>query len=201
MAKTKLVKNAAQAAESINEITTPMVLKIFSPDILHKTDIGGVVMGVNTAEEAVLAYEKIIRNVKKHRPKAAIEGVTVMETAREGLEVIVGAKQDPTFGPFLVFGFGGIFVELISDFSVILAPFTEEKVKAMIEETAVAKIIKGYRGRAAYSEKSLVEAIMAVGQLVCDHPEVEEIEINPLVLTDAGLALGLDAKIELKKRS
>lgn len=199
MARTKLVKTAAQASNSLAVIKPPLVMKISSPDILHKTDVGGVVMGVTRPEEAAKAFEKILANVKKRAPHAEIDGITVMETAHEGLEVIVGAKKDPTFGPTLMFGIGGIFVELISDFSVILAPFSEEKIRDMIEKTAAAKIIKGYRGRNAYSEKALIEAIKGVGQLILDHPEIVQLEINPIVLTEKG-ALGLDAKIEIAKR-
>jgi acetate---CoA ligase (ADP-forming) len=199
MAKTLLAKNATEAAEALKEIKAPLVMKIFSPDILHKTDIGGVLFGINTAEEAGAGFGKIVNNAKKHHPKAQIDGVTMMETAKEGLEVIVGAKKDPTFGPVLMFGFGGIFVELVSDYSLILAPFTTDKIKQMIAETNVSKIIKGYRGRAAYSEKSLIEAIHAIGALVEDHPEIQEVEINPLILTDDGRSVGLDAKIAVKK--
>lgn len=200
MAKTKIVNTPQAAGRALAEINPPAVMKIASPDILHKTDIGGVIMGVTTPEEAEAAYNKILKNASKACPEAKIEGVTVMETAKEGLETIVGAKNDPTFGPVLMFGFGGIFVELVKDFNVILAPFTEEKIKGMIQGTKVSKIIEGYRGKTKYSERALVSALSAVGRLIEEHPEISQIEINPVILNDAGEAVGLDAKIDLFDR-
>lgn len=199
MAKTILVKSSREAKRAISEVKPPAVMKIFSYDILHKTDVGGVIMGIMTEEEAAHAYDKIIANVKLHCPGAKIEGVTVMETAKEGLEVIVGGKQDPVFGPVLMFGFGGIFVELVADYGTILAPFTEKKVRKLISKTAVSKILEGYRGKNGYSTKSLVTAIMGVGALISEHPEIQEIEINPLVISEEGEAMGLDAKIEMSQ--
>lgn len=199
MAKTEVVKTPQAAVKALQTIPAPVVMKIASPDILHKTDIGGVVMGVVEPDEAEHAYKKIIENVKKAQPAARIEGVTVMETAKEGLEVIIGAKKDPTFGPVLMFGFGGIFVELVNDFTVILAPFTKEKIKQMVEKTSVYKIVQGYRGRTKYSEEALIKALYSVGRLVEEHPEIIQIEVNPVILTEKGQAVGLDAKIETER--
>lgn len=201
MAKTILAKTKQEAMEALSIIKAPVVMKVSSPQILHKTDVGGVVLGVTTKEEAGSAFEKIVTNVQKNMPEAKINGVIVMEMAKEGLELIVGAKKDPCFGPVLMFGFGGILVELISDFSIITTPFTREKIERMIEETTVSKIIKGYRTGKKYNKESLVNAVMAVGQLVTDHPEISSLEINPLILNEKEGPLGLDAKIEIRTES
>jgi acetate---CoA ligase (ADP-forming) len=200
MAKTILVRNPAEAKQAFSEIRPPVVMKILSPDILHKTDVGGVILGVSTEKEAQEAFEKIVTNVKRAKPEAEIKGVTVMETAREGLEVIVGAKRDATFGPVLVFGAGGILVELISDYALSVGPFDEQKIRDMISKTKVSRILKGYRSDIKYSEKKLTAVLMALGSLVTDHPEILSVEINPLILEDNGRgAMGLDAKIEVQK--
>jgi acetate---CoA ligase (ADP-forming) len=201
MAKTIVVTSEKGAAAALSEIKPPVVMKISSPDILHKTEVGGVILGVSTEEEAKLAYKNILANVKRAEPKAKIQGLTVMETAKEGLEVIVGAKQDDVFGPVLIFGAGGILVELISDFSIAIGPFDAVKVRKMIDRTKVSRILKGYRSNPAYSEKKLINTLVSVGQMISEHPEIKSLEINPLVLTDKGLGVtGLDAKIELKAR-
>lgn len=200
MAKTILAKTPREAGEALEKIKPPVVMKISSPQILHKTDVGGVIFGVQTAEEANLAYKKILGNVKANNPAAHIDGVIVMEMAKEGLELIVGAKRDAVFGPSIMFGFGGIFVELINDFSVAIGPFTREKIERMIDETVVSKIIKGYRVKKKYDREELVTAILGVAKLITEHKEIESLEINPLILEDGRGALGLDAKIKLNEK-
>jgi succinyl-CoA synthetase beta subunit len=199
MADTYLVKSEKEIKKALQVIKPPVVMKISSPDVLHKTDIGGVLLGIEKEKEARAAFISIISNVKRHNPKARIDGVTIMETAREGLELILGAKRDPVFGPVVMFGFGGILVELISDFAVGIGDFDEHKAKKLIEKTKVAKIIDGYRTNAPYNKRKLVRAIIGLSQLITEHSEINSIEINPLILEegDRGL-LGLDAKIDLK---
>lgn len=198
MANVKKVRNLSEVGPAFGEMKGPVVLKIASPDILHKTDVGGVILGVKSVSEAEAAYTKIIKNVKKSLPKAKIEGVIMMEMAKEGLELIVGAKRDATFGPVLMFGFGGILVELISDYSLAIAPFDRDKVREMISRTRVSKIIEGYRGGKRYNAKRIEDIVLSVGRLISEHPEINSIEINPLVMSDDGVgALGLDAKIDI----
>jgi acetyltransferase len=202
MARTVLAQNKKEAIKALEKVGLPVAMKISSPGILHKTDVGGVVLGVKSPAEAEKAFEKIISNVKRNRPNDLIKGVTVMEMAKEGLELIIGAKRDSIFGPVLIFGFGGIFVELISDFSVSVGPFTEEKIKAMIKRTKVSKIIEGYRHNSKYDEAKLISILYGLGQLITDHEEISSIEINPLVMGQNGSgAIGLDAKIELNNKS
>ncbi len=200
MAEVRLARSKKEAAKAIEEIAPPVVMKISSPDIIHKTDVGGVILGVKNGKEAEDAFEKIINNVKKNDPGARIDGVTVMETAHEGLELIIGAKRDRVFGPVLMFGFGGILVELISDYSLVIGPFDRSKIKKLINETKAAKIIDGYRSSKKYSRKAVEDVLLNLGRLITDHPEIESVEINPLVLSDTGRgALGLDAKIKINQ--
>jgi acetyltransferase len=201
MAKTKLLKSEHGVAEALKEIKPPVVMKIASPDILHKTDVGGVMLGIESEEEGRAAFNKIIANVQKECPKARIEGVTVMQTAKEGLEVILGAKRDPIFGPVLMFGFGGIYVELISDFVTVVGPFDKEKLKKAVEKTAVSKILQGYRGKETISSAKLIQAMMGIASLITEHPEIAQVEINPLVIEGKGEVLGLDAKISLAEKT
>lgn len=200
MAETVIIKNKKDIKSGLDKIKKPVVMKIFSPDILHKTDVGGISMGITTKEEAEIAFEKIISNVKKHAPSAKIKGVTIMETAKEGLELIIGAKRDRVFGPVLLFGAGGIYVELISDAAVTIGPFDQSKIKNLINSTSVFKIIAGYRKDNKYNEKKLIETLLGLGQLISEHKEINSVEVNPLILLDDGLgAIGLDAKIEISK--
>jgi acetyltransferase len=201
MANVKKIKNINDVQAAFNEMNGPVVMKISSPDILHKTEVGGVILGINNVAEAKKAYEKIIRNAKKNLPKAKIEGVIMMEMAKEGLELIVGAKRDATFGPVLMFGFGGILVELISDYSLAVGPFDRDKVRELIARTKVSKIIDGYRTGKKYNRKKVEDIVLGVGRLISEHPEITSIEINPVVLSDDGVgAIGLDAKIDLRGR-
>jgi len=197
MAQTIIVDSPAEAASALSVIKPPVVMKILSPDILHKTDVGGVMLGIDSELQAQKAYQKIIDNIKANSPKSRIKGVTVTETAKEGLELIIGAKRDPVFGPVVMFGFGGIFVELVSDFAVSIGPFSENKIRKLIRGTSVSKIISGYRTGKHYSETKLVKAILGIAQLINDHPEISEVEINPLVMADDGSVLGLDSKIAI----
>lgn len=200
MADTMLVKNGKELDQALEKIKLPVILKISSPDVYHKTDVGGVMQGIETKEEAQTAYEKIILNIKHHLPKARIEGVTVSTMAKEGLELIIGAKRDNSFGPVVMFGFGGIFVELVADFKIMVAPFTEEKARKLVEKTRASRIIKGYRNRTNYNMKSLIDAILAVGKIINEHSEINQIEINPAILAEGNPGiLGLDAKIEILK--
>lgn len=200
MTETYLAKNEKEVVSAFEKIKPPMVMKISSLDVLHKTDVGGVMFGIESQDEAIKAFHKIVENVKRHNPRARIEGVTVMESAREGLELILGAKRDPIFGPVVIFGFGGIFVELIADFAIGIGYFDRHKAKKLIEKTVVAKIIEGYRTNASYDKGKLIDAIIGISQLISEHPEIKSIEINPLILEEGerGL-LGLDAKIDIDR--
>jgi acetyltransferase len=199
MANIKKVNSEMEVEQAFNEMNGPVVMKISSPDILHKTDVGGVILGVSSITEAKKAYGKILTNVKKNKPKARIEGIIMMEMAKEGLELIIGAKRDSVFGPVIMFGFGGILVELIADYGLAIGPFDREKIRRLISNTKVSKIITGYRTEKKYNQQKLEDIILNIGRLVTEHPEINSLEINPLVLAHDGIgAVGLDAKIDIR---
>lgn len=196
MAEVVLARNEEEAVSAFKKIKPPAVMKICSPDIIHKTDVGGVILGIKNENEARLGFRKITENAKRNCPDAYIEGVIVMETASEGIELILGAKRDPVFGPVLMFGFGGIFVELIRDFSLALTPFNRDKIRKMILKTKASKIIYGYRGK-NYNPKKLEDALLGLARLVVEYPQIKSVEVNPVILMDNSKILGLDAKLEL----
>lgn len=195
-----VAKNVDEAVEAAEKLGYPVVLKIASPDIVHKFDIGGVEIRLETPEEVREAYNRIIDNVKKHAPDAHIWGVTVQEMIRNGLEVILGAKKDPIFGPVIMFGLGGIYVEAYKDVSFRLAPIRELSAYNMIEEIRAGQILRGYRGKPPRDIDALAEGLMRLSQLVVEHPEIEELDINPVVVFEKGKGYkAVDARIVLRK--
>lgn len=190
-----LAKTVDEAIEIAKEIGEPLALKVVSPDILHKSESGGVRLNISGSEEIVEAYESILKSVKRWRSDARVEGVFVQEMAHEGHEVIVGMRRDPSFGPLLMFGLGGIYVELFNDVGFRLAPVTARDAREMIMETKAGKLFMGFRGKPPADIDAVVDCILRISQLVCDFPEIQEIEINPLLVRSAGRgALALDGR-------
>ncbi|MCS4540864.1 MAG: acetate--CoA ligase family protein, partial [Euryarchaeota archaeon] len=145
--KEKTAKNLHEAFDAAEEIGYPIVLKVISPEILHKSDVGGVIYGVKCVHDVERGYKKIIENVKRNAPNAKIEGILVQEFAPKGEEIIVGITQDPQFGPVIVLGMGGIFVEIMRDVSMRVAPIAKTDAQEMIQEIKGYPILKGFRGR------------------------------------------------------
>ncbi len=192
----KLAKNAKQAVEEADKIGYPVVMKICSDDVLHKTDAGGVRLSVKNAQEVKEAYEQIMKNVLGKFPKAHIKGILVQKMYHVGREVIVGMKRDPVFGPLIMFGLGGIYVEVMKDVSFRVAPFSECDALEMIEEIRAVKLLKGVRGQAPADIKKLSEAVLAVSRFALDFPEIKEMDINPLMVFDEGEgAVALDSRV------
>ncbi|RLG85194.1 MAG: acetyl-CoA synthetase, partial [Thermoprotei archaeon] len=154
-----LARDADEAARLSKEIGFPVVLKIVSPDITHKSDVGGVILDIRSEEDAKKAFTKIMDNVKRYAPKARIAGVLVQEMVPSDVEVIVGATRDPIFGPLLMFGLGGIFVEVLKDVSFRLAPVTPIDAEEMIREIRAYKILEGYRGKPPRDIEALKDII------------------------------------------
>jgi acyl-CoA synthetase (NDP forming) len=173
-------------------------MKISSPDILHKTDVGGVKIGVRSAREAREAFEEITRNTKRFIPSAFINGISVYETVRQGKEVIVGVTYDRTFGHMVMFGLGGIYVEVLRDVSFRIVPVTPDDAYEMVREIRAFPLLKGTRGERPADTDAIVESILKVSCLARDFPEIQEIDINPLVALEKG-AIALDARIILSK--
>jgi len=193
----KVAGTPEEAVKFAEGIGYPIVLKIVSPDIIHKFDVGGVVLNLKSLSEVKEAYQNIFRNVKKHKPDAKIVGVLVQEMAPTSTEVIVGAAKDPQFGPALMFGLGGIFVEVLKDVTFRIAPITESDAKEMITEVKAYPILKGYRGQPPADIDAIVNILLNTSKLVMDHQEIKELDLNPIMVYEKG-AKTIDARIILE---
>ena len=192
---TASVKEAIQAATSIGY---PIVLKIVSPDISHKTDVGGVKVGIKDAEGVKAAYEEIMKNVNMKMPDARIEGILVEEMATPSTEVIVGGLRDPQFGPAVMFGLGGIFVEVYKDVSFRIAPLEEYDAIDMIHEIKGSKILKGFRNTESLDITSVAQTILKVSNIMVSIEEIKEIDLNPVLVYPKGVK-AVDARIILSR--
>ncbi|MGA9387676.1 MAG: acetate--CoA ligase family protein [Candidatus Bathyarchaeia archaeon] len=193
----ELAKNEAEAVEFAEAIGYPVVLKIVSPDIIHKSDVGGVVVDLRGAKAVRGAYKQILGSIKKHDAKAKIIGVLVQEMAPASTEVIVGSIKDPQFGPAIMFGLGGVFVEVLKDVTFRIAPVTEEEAREMIEEVKAYPLLKGYRGSPPADINAIVKIILATSKLVMEHQEIKELDLNPIMVYEKG-AKTVDARIILE---
>ena len=193
----KLSTSADEAAQLAEEMEFPVVLKIASDKILHKSDIGGVKVGIENVDEAKAAYEEIIANAKAAHPDIIPDGVEVQKMMDSGEEVIVGMIKDKQFGPMIAFGMGGIYVNLIEDVSFNLAKgMSSQEIDEQIENTKVSELLKGYRGEAPCDMNEVKEAIKRVARLTLDFPEISELDINPIFVYEKGSS-ALDIKIKL----
>ncbi|MFI9604519.1 acetate--CoA ligase family protein [Streptomyces sp. NPDC052043] len=195
-----LAHDADEAVAHAGTFDGPVVLKIVSPDILHKTDAGGVVVGLHTAQEVRAAFERIVGNAKAYDPKARITGVQVQQMLPPGQEVIIGAVTDPTFGKVVAFGLGGVLVEVLKDVTFRLAPVAEDEAASMLDSIGAAEILRGVRGAAAVDRGALAEQIRRVSQLVTDFPEIAEVDLNPVIATPEG-ALAADIRVILAENA
>jgi acetyl-CoA synthetase (ADP-forming) len=186
-----------EAEKSAGQIGYPVALKIVSPDVLHKWDVGGVMLDLKSATDVKSAYQKILENVKRHKPDAKIVGVIVQEMATPSTEVIVGSTKDPQFGPALMFGLGGIFVEILKDVAFRIAPITETDAREMIAEVKGYPILKGYRGQPPADIDAIVKILINTSKLVMDHNEIKELDLNPVMVYEKG-AKAVDARIILE---
>jgi len=191
-----------EAVSFANEMRYPVAMKISSPDILHKSDIGGVKIGLGSPIEVEDAFDLMMLRIKKKMPEANIKGVLVEEMITTGKEVILGMKKDPQFGPMLMFGLGGIFVEVLKDVSFTLSPITAEECKNLIESTKTYKLLTGVRGQKPVDIEAIVISLQRLSQLVMDFPEIDEVDINPLKVGNVGDgAFVVDARVILSKES
>ncbi|EEG75615.1 acetate--CoA ligase family protein [[Clostridium] hylemonae] len=196
MAKSMVAGTKEEAVRAAEELEFPVVMKILSADIQHKTEAGCVCLGVEK-EEVEETYEKILENARSYKADAAVDGVLIQEMAAQGLEVIVGMKKDPQFGPVLMTGSGGIYVEVFQDIALRLLPVDRKEAVRMIKETKLYQIIRGAR-RTEYDLDALVDSLLKVSELAVDQPSIEEIDINPLFLYEKGKgAKGVDALIKI----
>jgi acyl-CoA synthetase (NDP forming) len=192
--KEAVAASAAEAAKLAAGMGFPVVLKIVSPEILHKTEAGGVLVGVKSAEEAQKGFDTIIANAKKYDAKANLLGVQVQQMLTGGQEVIVGAVTDQSFGKLVAFGLGGVLVEVLKDITFRLAPASKDDALSMLDGIAAAAILKGVRGAAAVDRNALAGIIQSVSQLISDFPEIDEMDLNPVFATAKG-ATAADVRI------
>jgi len=195
--KFMVAKNEEETVKFAQKIGYPIVLKIVSPDVIHKSDVGGVIVNIKTQQEAKNAHKKILDNVKKHNAKAKIVGVLVQEMVPASTEVIVGAIKDPQFGQTLMFGLGGIFVEILKDVTFKIAPITEQEAKEMITEVKAYPLLQGYRGQPPADTNAIIKILLATSKLVMNHPEIKELDLNPIMVYEKG-AKTVDARIILE---
>ena len=197
--RSKIAENPDRAVEIAAQIGYPVVLKIASPDILHKTDVGGVKVGLENAEAVRDAFELMVYRAQRYVPEAHIWGCLVQEMAPAGgIEVLVGMNRDPQFGPLVTFGLGGIYVETLKDVTFRLAPFSRQDAEAMLSEIRAHALLDGVRGQPAVDKAALVDVLLRVGQLVQDFPEIVELDINPLMVYPRGQgAIAIDMRLVL----
>ncbi|RJR50752.1 MAG: CoA-binding protein [Desulfobacteraceae bacterium] len=196
-----LVKEVSEIGPAVEEIGFPLAMKLDSPDILHKSDAGGVRLRIRSAAEAERVFQEIIDNAKRYRPNAVIRGILFQEMAREGVEVILGSTKDPKFGPICMFGLGGIFVEALKDVSFRLAPMWDTSAENMIKSIKAYKVLRGIRGRPPADVKAAKLCILRLSAMVSNHPEIAELDINPLILYPEGEGCVVaDARIVLSRR-
>jgi acetyltransferase len=198
---TELAASAEQAVEFADRLGYPVVLKVASPEILHKTDIGGVRLGLEGPSEVRDAFDLITYRAQRFLPEARLWGCTVQKMVPPGLEMLVGMNRDPQFGPLVTCALGGVFVEILQDAVFRLAPFSRQEAEAMLTELRAAALFSGVRGRRPVDREALVEALLRVGQLVVDFPEIEELDINPFVVFEAGQGgVALDMRLILSSQ-
>ena len=193
----KIARTQEEAVQLSEEIGYPIVLKIISPDVLHKFDVGGVILNITDQKETRSSYNKIIENVKKYKSNARIYGILVQEMAPRSTEVIVGAIKDQQFGPTLMFGFGGTFVEVMKDVAFRVAPISKEDAHEMISEVKAYPILRGYRGQPPLDIDTIAEILLSTSRLVMDHQEIKELDLNPIMVYERG-AKTVDARIILE---
>ncbi len=195
--ETKLAKTQKEAVSLSQKMGFPVALKIISPDVIHKSDSGGVKLSINSVSEVKKAYDEILKRVKKQYPDAVVHGVSVQKMVRPGTEVVVGTSKDPQFGPVIMFGLGGIFVELLKDVSFRVIPVEQRDAQEMIKEIKGYPLLLGYRGNEPANISALVEIILKISKLIEENPQIKELELNPIFVY-RHKAVGVDARIILE---
>ena len=198
VAPTKLATSKQEATSIAKTLGFPVVLKIVSPDVLHKSDAGGVKLNLNSEAEVGNAFDAIMTSIKAKLPSAKILGIAVQKMARPGTEVIIGMSKDPQFGPVLMFGLGGIFVEIMKDVSFRIVPLTKRDADEMIHDIKGFPVLTGYRGQEAASLAHLQDMLLKVSEFAEKNPEVKELDLNPILAYKDG-AIAVDARVILEK--
>ena len=194
--KMEIAKNINESVAKAKSIGYPVVLKVVSEDVLHKSDSGGVKIGIKSEEDLKNAYNDMISKVKEHYPNARIDGFSIEEMV-EGVELLIGTNTDSQFGKMIALGIGGIFVEVYKDVSFRLIPVEKEDVEDMISDIQGKKIFDGYRGKPSVNKEELISIVLQISKLVEQYPMIKEMDLNPIVATEKGLR-AIDARIILE---
>ncbi len=195
----EIAKTPERAVEIASEMGYPVVLKIASPDILHKTDVGGVKVGLGNPTDVRDAFELMTYRAQRYLPEARLWGCLVQKMVPPGLEILIGMNRDPQFGPLVTFGLGGIYVEILKDVAFRVAPYAREEVNEMLSEIRTSALLDGVRGEPPVDREAIIDALMRVGQMVIDFPEIAELDINPFVVYPEGQGgIAIDMRLILK---
>ncbi|MHB8864613.1 MAG: acetate--CoA ligase family protein, partial [Pirellulaceae bacterium] len=198
--RSAIVQSADEATQVAASFATPMVMKIMSADVIHKYDAGGVLLNIRGAEEARNAFERIIENVGRAVPGAKVDGILIEEMAAKGVEVILGGSRDPRFGPLMMFGLGGTLVEILKDVSFRLAPMWKISAERMIRQIRAFKVLDGFRGSPPSDIAAIVDTLLRLSEMVCNHPEISELDINPLIVHAEGQGCSVaDSRVMLRR--
>lgn len=196
--ETRLATSKEQAIAIAKELGFPVVMKISSADVVHKSDAGGVKLGLKTATQVGKAYDDIMKSIKAAFPNAKIDGVSVQSMARQGVEVIIGMSKDAQFGPVLMFGLGGVLVEILKDVAFRIVPLVKRDAKEMIREIKGFPLLQGYRGSEPVDVENLENMLLKVSEFIEKTPEIKELDLNPIFAYKDG-AVAVDARVILEK--
>jgi acyl-CoA synthetase (NDP forming) len=196
--RSELARNPDEAVSIAERFGYPVVMKIASPDILHKTDIGGVKLNLMGASDVRDTFDLLMYRAQRYMPQADVWGAQVQEMVPQGREVIIGINRDPQFGPLLVLGLGGIYVEVLKDVSFRIAPIARWEAEEMINELRSSALLRGIRGEPPADLEAIIDCMLRVSQLAVDFPEIVELDINPLMVQDEGKgAVAIDMRLVL----
>jgi len=196
IARAELAPTREEAVTAARQIGLPVVLKIVSPEISHKSDVGGVKLSLGSEEEVAAAFDEIVAAARRAEPEATVLGVSVQKMARPGVEVIMGMTMDPQFGPVLMFGLGGVFVEVLKDVAFRIVPLEPRDARQMIRDIQGFPVLEGFRGQEPADLAALEDMLMRLSAFVEEHPEIQELDLNPIFAYKDG-ALAVDARIVL----
>jgi acyl-CoA synthetase (NDP forming) len=197
--ETRLARSKAEAVAMSKELGFPVVLKIVSPDVVHKSDSGGVKLGLANAAQVGRAYAEVVAAAKKQGPKVKIHGVSVQKMAKPGVEVIMGMSKDDQFGPVLMFGLGGVFVEVLKDVAFRIVPLVRRDASQMVREIKGYPLLEGYRGQEPANITVLEDLLLKLSDFVDKTPEIKELDLNPIMAYSDG-AVAVDARVILESQ-
>ena len=195
----ELAKSAEQASSVAQKLGYPIVLKIVSQDILHKTEAGGVLLGIQNPVDVRNGFSRIVDNARRYNSNAKLEGVLVQRMAPPGREIIIGGLVDPQFGQTLMFGLGGVFVEILRDVTLRIAPIVKQDAQEMIREIKAYPILKGFRGQPPADEDAIVDILLSASDLMMENQDINQMDLNPVMIYDKGASI-VDARMILQRR-